>query len=95
MDLIVHCQAIRSFDTPCGVYLRDEHGALAALDGDAQVEAVAYGGSHVQERWPASLSERGRLEWVVPAGTGLVRGLYQLRARSEGQLLALGLLEVV
>lgn len=91
----IQAQAFRHFDVPCGAYLRDDQGPLPAPDAELQVEAIPYREQVVTESWPASMDERGRLEWVVPAGSNLQRGLYQLRVRGGDRLLGLGLLEVV
>lgn len=91
----IQAQAFRRFDVPCHAYLRDDQGALPSPDTDVTVEAVPYRGQVVAEGWPASIDERGRLEWTVPAGSKLQRELYQLRVRAGNQLLGLGLLEVV
>lgn len=91
----IQAQAFQRFDVPCGAYLRDDQGPLPAPDADLQVEAIPYTGQAVAESWPASITERGRLEWTVPAGSKLQRELYQLRVRAGGHLLGLGLLEVV
>lgn len=91
----IQSQAFQRFDVPCGAYLRDDQGPLPSPDADLQVEAIPYTGQVVAESWPASITERGRLEWVVPAGSKLQRELYQLRVRADDRLLGLGLLEVV
>lgn len=95
MRQMIQSQAFRYYDVPCGVYLRDDQGPLPAPDAELQVEAVPYRGQVVAESWAASMDERGRLEWTVPAGSKLQRGLYQLRVRGGDRLLGLGLLEVV
>ena len=91
----IQAQTFQRFDVPCGAYLRDDQGPLPAPDADLKVEAVPYRGQVVAESWSASMDDRGRLEWTVPAGSKLQRGLYQLRVRGGDRLLGLGLLEVV
>jgi len=95
MRMQIMAQTFRRFDVPCGAYLRDEQGALVPDGSSVSVEAIPYRGQVVAESWPAEIGERGHLEWVVPAASKLVRGLYQLRVRAGNRLLGLGLLEVV
>ena len=89
-------QAIRRIDTPCEFWVRDESGPLNLGEYTVEVGAIAYGGRHVRETWPAQGGTDGKVEFTVPAETRLGAGMYQLRARfSDGGLVHFGLLELV
>ncbi|HIE0523798.1 TPA: hypothetical protein ACXJLS_000390 [Stenotrophomonas maltophilia] len=90
-------QAIRGADVECQCWLRDEAGRVDASQMDLQVEAVAYRRRHVQATWQATGNAEGRIQFTVPNGHKLNGGLYQLRIRVEpsGELVSLGLLEIV
>ncbi len=90
-------QAIRGSDVACQCWLRDETGPVDASAMPLQVEAIAYGRSHVQATWLATGQPCGRVDFTVPEGHKLAAGLYQVRIRSadHGPVVSLGLLEVV
>lgn len=90
-------QAIRRAAVPCECWVRDEAGPVDLSGETIEVQVVAYGGRHVRATWTAAGHSDGRLEFTVPGDHVLNEGLHQLRARIEpaGELLALGLLEVV
>lgn len=90
-------QAIRGADVECQCWLRDEAGPVSLSEFSLEIQAVAYGRRHIQATWPATGDNQGRVQFTVPNGHKLNGGLYQLRIRVEpsGELVSLGLLEIV
>lgn len=90
-------QAIRRGPTLCECWVRNEEGSADLSGMSIEIQAVAYGGRHVRATWPATGDAAGRLQFTVPEDHVLNEGLHQLRARVEGtgQLVSLGLLEIV